>query len=63
MFDRELRRRVKDLKSDVKELRTQIYCLRDMHEWIVAEGMIIRCKHCCKQAKTMPDSTNTQPIG
>ena len=61
MFNSELKRRVKDLEGEVKELRTRTYCLRDVHDWIVAQGMVIRCRHCHKQADKMPDSTNTQP--
>ena len=63
MFNRELKRRVKELEADVKELRTRIYCLRDVHEWTVAQGMVIRCRHCHKQAEKMPDAINTQPKG
>ena len=50
MFNRELKRRVKDLEGDVKELRIRVDCLRGFHEWIVAQGMVIRCRHCHKNA-------------
>lgn len=63
MFNSELKRRVKDLEGEIKDLRTRIYCLRDSHEWIVAQGMVIRCRHCHKQADKMPDVSNTQPKG
>lgn len=63
MFNRELKLRVKDLERNVEELRIRTYCLRDMHEWIVAQGMVIRCKYCHKQADKMPDASNTQSKG
>lgn len=63
MFNRQLKRRVKDLEGDLKDLRIKVCCLKDFHEWIVAQGMVIRCRHCHKQADKMPDATNTQPKG
>lgn len=63
MFNRELKLRIRDLEREVKDIRTNIYCLRGSHNWIVAQGMVIRCQHCHKQADKMPDATNTHPKG
>lgn len=59
MFNRELKREIRELKYDLKEMAKHVCCLRGLHEWIVVQGMIIRCKHCHKQADKMPDATNT----
>lgn len=56
-----LKRRLSDLEDETKELRQMIRCLRGLHDWVVAQGMVIRCKHCRTKAETMPDANNTQP--
>ncbi len=60
MFNRELKREIRGLKYDLKELTKHVCCLRGFHDWIVAQGMTIRCKHCHKPADKMPDASNTQ---
>lgn len=60
MFNKELKRKVRELEGDMKELRIKVCCLKGYHEWMVAQGMVIRCKHCYKPADKMPDASNTQ---
>ena len=68
MFNRELKREIRNLQYDLrnlqydlKEMAKHVCCLRGFHDWIVAQGIVIRCRHCNKQADKMPDITNTQP--
>lgn len=49
MFNGELKRQIRCLESDIKDLRQEVKCLRGFHDWIVALGMKIRCKHCAKE--------------
>lgn len=61
MFNRELNRKIRELESDLKELKKHICCLRGFHDWIVAQGLTIRCRHCHKAADAMPNENNTRP--
>lgn len=56
MFNRAMKQKVKELEADFKELKIKVNCLRDWHEWVVAQGLVIRCKHCHKVADKMPES-------
>lgn len=63
MFNSELKREIKNLKYDIRELKKQVDCLRGWHKWIVGYELIIRCEHCHKQADEMPSKKNTQGLG
>jgi hypothetical protein len=62
VFNREVHLRLKELESEVRELKINVRCLRGMHKWIITtKDMKIYCEHCNAKPDTMPDTSNGQP--
>ncbi len=47
---------IKELRGEIKDLRRRLNCVEGFHEWIVTQGMEIKCRNCSKRpTKTEED--------